>query len=257
MATGFWWFVLGRIIVSIPMHPYMLSIYLFIALPLFLLSQNILASIFYSMGLGFGLSIFLASNIFFISLLFSMVNIKILEIGTKTYRLVLEKNYISFYGIPIPIIQPRILENKVVLAVNVGGAIIPLFMSILFLTYLSSNRIALTATIAGVLVTAIATYMASKAIPGIGIAVPSLLPPLVAVLTTSLFITQPKYLIPAAYVSGSMGSLLGADILRLKRDLYKFVNTYGPAMLSIGGAGTFDGIYLSGILAIILAILVI
>ncbi len=245
---------MGRIIVTIPMHPIILALYLLVALPVFLLSQSILAAIFHKMGLGYGLSILLSTNIFFLSLLFSIVNIKVLEISTRTYRLVFERRYIVFYGIPIPMIQPRLLENKVVVAVNVGGALIPLAISIFFTTYIASSPRALAALIASLTATSIATYLVSRAVPGVGIAVPGLVPPLVAVSTTALFNLSLPYMVTVAYVSGSMGSLIGADILRLKKDINKFINLYGPTLLSIGGAGTFDGIYLSGVLAVVLAI---
>lgn len=51
-----------------------------------------------------------------------------------------------------------------------------------------------------------------------------------------------------AYVSGSMGALIGADLLNLGR-----VAEMGAPVLSIGGAGTFDGVFLTGILAGLLA----
>ena len=51
-----------------------------------------------------------------------------------------------------------------------------------------------------------------------------------------------------AYVAGSMGTLIGADIMNLHR-----VVELGAPMLSIGGAGTFDGVFLTGIIAGLLA----
>ena len=51
-----------------------------------------------------------------------------------------------------------------------------------------------------------------------------------------------------AYVSGSLGTLIGADLLNLHRIAY-----LGAPVASIGGAGTFDGVFLTGIVAILLA----
>ena len=45
-----------------------------------------------------------------------------------------------------------------------------------------------------------------------------------------------------------MGTLIGADLTNLHR-----ISGLGAQVASIGGAGTFDGIFLSGILAVILA----
>jgi hypothetical protein len=51
-----------------------------------------------------------------------------------------------------------------------------------------------------------------------------------------------------AYVSGSLGTLIGADLLNLNA-----VRGLGAPVASIGGAGTFDGIFLTGIMAVLLA----
>jgi uncharacterized membrane protein len=45
-----------------------------------------------------------------------------------------------------------------------------------------------------------------------------------------------------------MGALIGGDLLNLGR-----VAEMSAPMLSIGGAGTFDGVFLTGILAGLLA----
>ena len=51
-----------------------------------------------------------------------------------------------------------------------------------------------------------------------------------------------------AYVSGSLGTLIGADLLNLGR-----IQGLGAPVMSIGGAGTFDGIFLTGVVAVLLA----
>jgi uncharacterized membrane protein len=53
---------------------------------------------------------------------------------------------------------------------------------------------------------------------------------------------------PVAFVAGVLGPLIGADLLHL-RDIEKIAT----GIASIGGAGTFDGIVLSGIVAAYLA----
>jgi uncharacterized membrane protein len=129
-----------------------------------------------------------------------------------------------------------------VLAVNVGGAVIPTIMS----TYLVIRyQLWLKATIA---VVAIAFIIHSMATPvhGIGIAVPVFAP----VVTTAIlaFILSREYAAPLAYIGGSMGTLIGADLLNLDK-----IGGLGAPVASIGGAGTFDGIFLTGILAVLLA----
>ena len=57
-----------------------------------------------------------------------------------------------------------------------------------------------------------------------------------------------EYAPPLAYIGGSMGTLIGADLFNLDR-----IGGLGAPVASIGGAGTFDGIFLTGILAVLLA----
>ncbi|HKJ83537.1 MAG TPA: DUF1614 domain-containing protein, partial [Mariprofundaceae bacterium] len=52
---------------------------------------------------------------------------------------------------------------------------------------------------------------------------------------------------PLAYIAGTTGVIIGADLLHLK-DIAKL----GAPVVSIGGAGTFDGIVLTGIVAVLL-----
>ena len=76
---------------------------------------------------------------------------------------------------------------------------------------------------------------------GVGIAVPVFAP----VVTTAIlaFILSREYAAPLAYIGGSMGTLIGADLLNLDK-----IGGLGAPVASIGGAGTFDGIFLTGIL---------
>jgi uncharacterized membrane protein len=80
----------------------------------------------------------------------------------------------------------------------------------------------------------------------VGIAVPILVPPLASVVIALLLSRQ--YTAPLAYVGGSLGTLIGADLLNLDK-----IQGLGAPVASIGGAGTFDGIFLSGILAVLFA----
>jgi uncharacterized membrane protein len=129
-----------------------------------------------------------------------------------------------------------------VLAVNIGGAVIPTLMSaFLVIRY----QLWFKAALAILLIAAIIHSMATP-IHGIGIAVPVFAP----VVTTAIlaFILSREYAPPLAYVGGSMGTLIGADLLNLDK-----ISGLGAPVASIGGAGTFDGIFLTGILAVLLA----
>lgn len=132
--------------------------------------------------------------------------------------------------------------GRTVIAVNVGGALIPALLSLyLFVRTRMYGRMLIATAIVAIVVNRLA-----QVVPGVGIAVPMLVPPLVAaaVALVLAFRRAP----PLAYVSGTMGALIGADILNLAR-----VGTVGAPIVSIGGAGTFDGVFLTGIIAGLLA----
>lgn len=72
---------------------------------------------------------------------------------------------------------------------------------------------------------------------------------LVAPLTASLaaLLIVDSGAAPVAFGGGVLGTLIGADLLHLRE-----VERMTPGILSIGGAGVFDGIALCGLLALLL-----
>ncbi len=133
--------------------------------------------------------------------------------------------------------------GKIVIAVNVGGCIIPVGLCLYFLSQQlvepMSLLIALSATTA-------LSYKLSRPIPGLGIGMPIFIAPLVSAGLALLL--DPEHAAHLAYISGVLGVLIGADILRLKD-----ISLLGAPVASIGGAGTFDGIFMTGIIAALLA----
>ena len=129
-----------------------------------------------------------------------------------------------------------------VIAVNVGGAVIP---GLLSLYLLFKNDMWISGAIATAIVTAI-VHMLAYPVEGVGIAVPVFVPPVVTALVALLIARE--HAAALAYVAGSLGTLIGADLLNLDA-----VRGLGAPVASIGGAGTFDGIFLTGILAVLLA----
>jgi hypothetical protein len=87
-----------------------------------------------------------------------------------------------------------------------------------------------------------ACYLLAQPVPGIGIAIPSLVPPIIAAIAS--FLVAHRSVAAVAYASGSLGTLIGADLLNLGKI------QGGAPIVSIGGAGTFDGVFLMGILAV-------
>ena len=147
---------------------------------------------------------------------------------------------VEFFGMRY--IVPFVTSSGTVLAVNVGGAVIPTLMSAyLMIRY----QFWLKATIATAAI-AVVIHSLATPVPGIGIAVPVFAP----VVTTAIlaFFLSREYAPPLAYIGGSMGTLIGDDLLNLDK-----ITGLGAPVASIGGAGTFDGIFLTGILAVLLA----
>lgn len=141
-------------------------------------------------------------------------------------------------------------------AVNVGGAVIPLLVTLYLVYYVLSSPAVfpqplsvIFGGIAGILLVAGVTHSVARVVPGLGITTPFFVPPLCALLCGILFSFGDSLAAPPiAFAAGTMGTLIGADLLN-----WRHLDKIGAPMVSIGGAGTFDGIFLSGILAAFLA----
>jgi uncharacterized membrane protein len=220
----------------LPLTPGFFSILVVLVVGLIILIQlRILRYAYMRLGVGPGAALVLL----FGSLIGSYFNIPVTVLpGPPPVQ---SGEIVEFFGmryvVPVVVSWPG-----TVLAVNVGGAVIPAIMS----TYLVIRyQLWLKAAIATAAIAFIIHSMATP-VPGIGIAVPVFAP----VVATAIlaFILSREYAAPLAYIGGSMGTLVGADLLNLDK-----INGLGAPVASIGGAGTFDGIFLTGILAVLLA----
>lgn len=133
-------------------------------------------------------------------------------------------------------------SQETILAVNVGGAIIPTLLS----GYLLFQSIAPVRVLMAVVLVSAVTYWFAQPVKGVGIAIPLFIPPLAAALVALLLVPQQAPL--TAYTAGTIGTLVGADLLNLRK-----AAGLGAPVMSIGGAGTFDGVFLTGIIAVLLA----
>lgn len=140
-------------------------------------------------------------------------------------------------------LQHLVYEGKTTIAVNVGGCLIPIGFSLYLLVNEAINPLY---ALAGISMVATVSYLSSRPIKGLGIGMPILIAPLSAALTALLI--DPQHSAPLAYISGTLGVLIGADILHMKD-----IRRMGTPLASIGGAGTFDGIFITGIVAVLLA----
>jgi len=177
-------------------------------------------------------------TILLLSLLGSYINIPVAELPAES---VLSNQEIPFYGMRyvVPFAQER---PRTIIAVNVGGALIPILLS----GYLIVKKRLFVAGFLGVIIVAAVTHTMAYPVRGVGIAVPIFIPPVAAAVTA--LILNRKSAPALAYIAGSLGTLLGADLLNIAK-----VAGLGAPVASIGGAGTFDGIFLTGILAVLLA----
>lgn len=247
-----------KIIVQVPLHPMFLLIFLFLAFtPLIWLFfiPSALVYAFQPLGLDRPVSYAIALTMILLSLMLSFVNIAIIEVPRQV--LVPDIDYVSFFGIHYPVPRLRLVTSKTVIAVNIGGAIVPLTISFLMTSLMLVSVKALQALLAEtltILVVSLVSYAFSRVVSGLGIVVPALIPPLTATLSATILSSFMGImeLAPAIAYSGAViGVLIGADVVNLVRH---FDRLKSP-LISIGGAGTFDGIYLSGVMALFLTLL--
>ncbi|AKB55880.1 MULTISPECIES: DUF1614 domain-containing protein [Methanosarcina] len=197
-----------------------------------------------------GFSIEDALLIMLLSLLGSGINIPLATLRSDAP--VVRDTYVRVFGVSYRVPFRRVIRNETTIAVNVGGAVIPILISAYLLIKFPSSLL-LAGT--GILIVTIITHSVAKPIRGIGIATPALVPPLAAalaaILLTSIIhipncpIDQCRVVV--AYTGGVLGTLIGADLLNLGK-----IKNLGAPVASIGGAGTFDGIFLSGFIALLL-----
>ena len=201
---------------------------------LILVQIGVLRYAYMRLGVSSGMAFFLL----FGSLLGSYVNIPIAKLGSET--MVTERE-VTYYGMRY--IVPALTNSpEVILAVNVGGAVIPTLLSIYLL---SKNGLWGRGLIATAIIAAICHALAQP-IRGVGIGLPIFVAPVAAAIVAALI--SWRNAAPLAYAGGSLGVLIGADLLNLGQ-----LQGLGAPVLSIGGAGTFDGIFVTGMMAVLLA----
>ena len=199
---------------------------LFLPALFFLLFFNIAAFSFTKLGLSPTSAVLLFSAI----LMGSVVNIPL-----SKKRIYVEEPHVFRYSF-LFYYPPRVRER--VIAVNLGGAVIPTLFSV-YLVFTTAPF--MPTVLATAVVTAVAKRLA-RPVPGVGISMPAFIPPLIAA-AAALILTRGNAA-PVAFVAGTLGTLIGADLLNLHR-----LDELGAQVLSIGGAGVFDGIFLVGIVA--------
>jgi len=200
---------------------FLLLIIFILLLPVlfFLIQIGIIGAAFAKLGL----SPKTAFLILIFSLLGSMINIPIVRRGV--------------YG---DWISPFSFGEGQAICVNLGGAIIPLLLCI----YLFP-KVPLKTTVIVTLIMIVISKLLTRVVPGVGFTIPALIPPLIAAFLA--IILSSKNPASVAYISGVLGILIGSDLLNLYQ-----LQAVGAPMISIGGAGVYDGIFLVGIISALL-----
>ena len=164
----------------------------------------------------------------------SLINIPLTK---KKLVLVQESRFFGLFS------KPKIEQQY--LAINLGGGIIPVLLSFYFLLTISFQGFALKPVLIAIVLMTIVSKIFSKVIPGKGIVVSAFIPPLFSALFA--LILAPQYAAACAFISGILGTLIGADLLNLGK-----IKDY-RGYISIGGAGIFDGILLVGVVSALLS----
>ncbi len=178
--------------------------------------------------------------IFILELLLSSVNVPVYKVRSYTEQV--EYEYVWFMGMVYRIPRYVYAPNIVTVAVNVGGAVIPTLLSLYLILV---NLYLLPEFLLAIMLVSIVSYLVSRPVPGLGIVTPAFIPPIATAIIA--YLVAPFHPAPVAFVSGTLGTLLGADIFRLNE-----ISNLKANFVSIGGAGIFDGVFLSGVIATLL-----
>jgi uncharacterized membrane protein len=219
----------------LPLSPAFFSIFAGVLLALFVLIQvGVLRYAYMRLGVGPGAALLLLLG----SLIGGYFNIPVAELPDQPVMSGREITYFGMhYIVPVVVDWPG-----TVIAINIGGALIPGLISLYLLI---KHRLWLVGPPAIACVAAVCYYLADP-VPGVGIALPVLVPAVTTAIVALLL--SYRQAAPLAYISGSLGTLIGADLLNLDK-----LQGLGAPIASIGGAGTFDGIFVNGILAVLIA----
>lgn len=214
---------------------YALILFAILAFWLMLVWIGVISGVFQAIGLPPNLA-FLA---LLVSLLGSYVNIPLTRVESgEPHTAEMVTSFGVRYRVPV-----HYADHSTVIAVNLGGAIVPVAISVYVL--LLWPAMLLPAAI-GVAIVSLVVHRFARPVPGMGIATPIFVPPIIAAICGWLLGGHHADVV--AYVSGVIGTLIGADLLNLGK-----IKGLGAPVASIGGAGTFDGIFLTGIVAVLLA----
>ncbi len=204
---------------------------------------------------GMGLPAEAFGAILFLSLVGSYVNLPFTTVETKVPLYTLRE--VRFFWVTWRMPQVEMGLRKTYVMINVGGAVVPILIStyLIFYSIPACSPDLILSYVKLLVVLLFVTYIthrSSRIVKGLGIATPMFGPPMATVLITLVVDMISPLSCPTqiAYVGGTIGALIGADLMNLNK-----LPEIGAPVASIGGAGTFDGIYLTGLISVLLVLL--
>src|SRR6516225_781254 len=138
------------------------------------------------------------------SLIGSYINIPVAHLPGRVVQTAQEVTLLGMRYYVVPVVEQW---PGTVIAVNVGGAVIP---GVLSFYLLARHELWVRGAVATAIIAAV-MHMLATPVPGVGIAVPIFVQP-IATAMVALVLT-PHHAAPLAYISGSLGTLIGADLL--------------------------------------------
>ncbi len=162
----------------------------------------------------------------------------------------LEASIIVFGCILFGLINfPIFVYKNWIIAINLGGALLPTIISI----YLIFSRKVIIRSLLGMIIVAYFAYEVTFVTKeGVTSTFPYwLIPPIIASLYSIIVsIKNKKKAASIAYSSGTIGVIIGADLLHLKELLE--IKIKEMTVASIGGASILDMVFLTGIIAVLI-----
>jgi uncharacterized membrane protein len=236
-------------------RPVSLTYYLVLLSLLVLLMPSLILSFREVLVDGLGLPPEEVGSFLLLSLLGSFINVPLTQVESRVpiYRM----REVRFFGVSWRVPRLEMGVRRTLVSINVGGALLPVIVSLYLLVYSiplkSPDPVSTYMKVLFVLaVVTLVVHKSSRLIKGLGIATPAFVPPITVALTTTfvhmLFGTSCPTQI--AYIWGTLGTLIGADLLNMRK-----ISDLGAPMVSIGGAGTFDGVYTTGLISVLLVLI--
>lgn len=217
--------------------PFVLFIVFLLVLPIFL--AEVMLAAMARLGLSPTVSIIAALGIF----AGGLINIPVQKIPRNR---VMDQDPLGYLGMNRLFGSQPGQRDFTIIAVNFGGCVVPcLLAGYQLVRIFSHSSQAMAVVIVATAVNIYVCYRLAQPVARVGITLPAFIPPLVAALSAIVF--MPDFAPPVAFCAGVLGPLVGADLLHIN-DIKQIDTT----VASIGGAGTFDGIVISGLLATLL-----